>query len=286
MIILSYFFLASSLVSVLQGNVEILSGVYTYAFLGLMTLFGCGCMLLKFKRAELPRVGVIAPWWMCLTGVTLVCVGFLANLLGDPMILTYFALYFISVMAIVWIMFERLLLLKLLMYALTQLCPSKSQSKSSEFNETRSESHQPLASNESQALTGAKGGRTIARIIQDINEPSILFFCKHPDLSTINKAILYVRMNEQTSCLRITHIYDPTTGVDPNFEPIVAMFDRIYPKLRIDFLMIEGHFGPAMIEWISTNLDIPKNMMFIKQTDSQFSYQLAKLGGVRIITAG
>ncbi|RLO05592.1 hypothetical protein DYB28_004866 [Aphanomyces astaci] len=60
-ILWGYFAVATSLVLVLRGDVETLSGVYTYAFLGLMTLFGSGCMLLKYKRAALPR-DVIAPW--------------------------------------------------------------------------------------------------------------------------------------------------------------------------------------------------------------------------------
>lgn len=266
-IIFGYFIVASSLVLALEGDVETLSGVYTYAFLGLMTLFTCGCMLLKFKRAELPR-NVVAPWWSCLLGIALVLVGFMGNLLGDPTVLTYFALYFLTVLFVVSVMFERIFLLRVCLYCLQRICPSRHADGSD----------RPLSS------TGARGGRTIARIIVDINQPPILFFCKKLDLPTINKAILYVRTNEQTSLLRIVHVHSEEEGVIDEFAKIVAMFDRIYPKLKIDFLSINGTFSPELIEWISVNYNVPKNMMFIKQPDTHFAHTIEKLGGVRVVT--
>ena len=119
----------------------------------------------------------------------------------------------------------------------------------------------------------------------DINQPPILFFCKKLDLPTINKAILYVRTNEQTSTLRIVHVHSGDEGtMEKNFAQIVAMFDRIYPKLKIDFVSIHGSFTPELIEWISLNCNVAKNMMFIKQPDHYFAHTIAKLGGVRVIT--
>jgi hypothetical protein len=46
---------ACSLVVFLDGEVAMLSGVYTLAFLGLMAFMAAGTMLLKFKRPDLPR---------------------------------------------------------------------------------------------------------------------------------------------------------------------------------------------------------------------------------------
>ncbi|EQC26208.1 hypothetical protein SDRG_15944 [Saprolegnia diclina VS20] len=265
-ILFGYFGVATSLVLVLEGNVETLSGVYTYAFLGLMTLFGSGCMLLKFKRADLKR-DVIAPWWACILGVSLVIVAFFGNLCGDPTILTYFALYFSCVLLVVFLMFERLFFLRLAMYVLQRICPS-----------TRKEETKPLA-------TGARGGRTIVKAMRRITEacPTV-FFCKQADLASINKAILYVRQNEQTSRLVIVHVYDAETGVPDLFGESIVMFDKIYPKLKIDLVAVESVFGPALIEWVATEYSIPKNMMFIKQPSAEATFNIASLGGVRIIT--
>ncbi|ETW07093.1 hypothetical protein H310_03163 [Aphanomyces invadans] len=282
-ILWGYFGVATSLVLVLRGDVETLSGVYTYAFLGLMTLFGTGCMLLKYKRAALPR-DVIAPWSACLTGVMLVVAAFFGNLMGDPTVLTYFALYFSLVLVVVLVMLERLFLLRLVMYALKRVCPSRH------------------SKNDDGAGTGAMGGRTIVRAMREIasTNPTV-FFAKHADLPLLNKAILYARSNEQTSHLVVVHVsaanrpavdalnddgLESTLDIQ-TFSENVALLDRIYPKLKIDFVHVainSGSFGPAAIEWVSTKYGIPKNMMFVKQPSAAFPHSIAALGGVRIIT--
>ncbi|KAF0691327.1 Aste57867_17415 [Aphanomyces stellatus] len=266
-ILFGYFGVATSLVLVLDGDVETLSGVYTYAFLGLMMLFGTGCMLLKYKRSEMPR-DVIAPWWACITGVLMVFLAFFGNLMGDPTVLTYFALYASLVMVVVFVMLERLFLLRLAMYALQRIAPSRP--------------HAQMTG----SMTGAKGGRTIAKVMREITDscPTV-FFCKEPNLPLINKAILYARANEQTNHLVIVHVYNEG-GVSESFGESVATFDRIYPKLKIDFVAVHtpAPFGPAAIEWVSSTYDIPKNMMFMKQPSATFPHSIAALGGVRIIT--
>ncbi|KAL7689623.1 putative amino acid/polyamine transporter I [Plasmopara halstedii] len=267
-IIVGYFLVATSLVLILYGDTETLSGVYTFAFLGLMTLFGTGCMLLKYKRAEIPRT-VIAPWWSCILGVSLVVTTLMGNLLGDPTILTYFALYFIAVLSLVYIMFERTFLLRMCLYCMRQLCPSQ---RNDDENETHS------------LRTGARGGQTIARVIREINEPAIFFFCKTPNLNVINKAILYVRNNEQTHTLFIVHCHPRGTAVPEGFKETVSMFNHVYLKIKLNFISVEGPFGPAMIEWVSRKYNQPKNLIFIKQPNHNFAHTIASLGGVRVIT--
>jgi hypothetical protein len=94
-----------------------------------------------------------------------------------------------------------------------------------------------------------------------------------------------VRTNEQTSSLRIVNVHSHAEGIEEeNFAKIIAMFDRIYPKLKIDFVSIQGTFTPELIEWVSLNCNVAKNMMFIKQPDHNFAHTIAKLGGVRVIT--
>ncbi|TMW63121.1 hypothetical protein Poli38472_002062 [Pythium oligandrum] len=275
-IIVGYFCVASSLVAILNGDTATLSGVYTYAFLGLMTLFGSGCMLLKFKRADLPR-SVVAPWWSCILGVGCVLTTFIGNLLGDPTILTYFSLYFLSVLAIVMIMFERTFILRICMYCARTLCPSADRRKQDLVLGADPEETNALR-------TGARGGKTIVRYIREINEPAVFFFCKSPNLSTLNKAILYVRTNEQTHTMYFVHCYEKGTSIPEGFEETVALFDNIYLKIKMNFLAVEGQFGPAMVEWLSRKYKQPKNLMFVKQPNNDFAHTVASLGGVRVIT--
>lgn len=54
-----------------QGDITTLAGVYTFSFLGVMTLFSVGTILLKFKRPSLPRE-VTVSYGTTLVGITCV----------------------------------------------------------------------------------------------------------------------------------------------------------------------------------------------------------------------
>uniref|UniRef100_K3XAH2 Transmembrane protein n=1 Tax=Globisporangium ultimum (strain ATCC 200006 / CBS 805.95 / DAOM BR144) TaxID=431595 RepID=K3XAH2_GLOUD len=273
-IIFSYFLLSSSLVIVLNGDATVLNGVYTYAFLGLMALFACGCMLLKGKRAEMPR-DVHASWASVVCGFLMIVIAILANLLGDPKVLMYFAMYFIIMALVVFVMLERVTILECILGIMKKVAPSKS-TKLAGTELTMPHNH-----------TGARGGQTIARAIVEINQTPIIFFAKNPDLTILNKAVVYVRNNEQTHNLRIIHVYgdeEADASVLAAFEQTIALLDHMYPKLRIDFVSVEGEFTPAIVEWIAESMKVPKNMMFIKQP-SNFAAHKVSTSGIRVITA-
>ncbi len=176
-------------------------------------------------------------------------------------------------------------------------------------------------SSEARLAPGCRGRliRAIAAQLDAVNAVPFVFFAKSPDFETLNKAILYVRGNEQTSRLIVVHVVDDTevvlrlreqwgrAGTTPapgdRFEaaleaalppvPVaarllreqVALLDAVYPKLRIDFLAVRGTtFGPPVIAWLSEHLHVGTNAMFIAMPDEKFRYQFAALGGVRVIT--
>ncbi|KAG6592426.1 Transmembrane protein [Phytophthora cinnamomi] len=273
-----YFLLSSSLVLILNANATTVNGVYTYAFLGLMALFSCACMLLKGKRSEIPT-DIHAPWVVVVLGFLMVVIAIFANLLGDPSVLMYFALYFIVVALVIFIMFERVTILRCVLAILKNLAPSR-YGKAAAIG---------LATHQSSQVehTGARGGHTIARTIVSIRSAPIVFFCKTPDLTILNKAIIYVRRNEQTLNLRIVHVFADEEEDGPvynEFREMAALFDSMYPKIRVDFVSVHGEFGPAMIEWLSRKMNVPRNMMFITQPDF-LSAERVSTAGVRVITA-
>ncbi|KAG2761535.1 hypothetical protein PC129_g5696 [Phytophthora cactorum] len=273
-----YFLLASSLVLILNADASTINGVYTYAFLGLMAMFSCACMLLKGKRSEIPR-DIHASWTVVIVGFLLVVVGIFANLLGDPSVLMYFAIYFIVVMLVIFIMFERVTILRVVLVFLQSVAPSR---MGKEIIIGMVDDGTPEVEH-----TGARGGRTIARTIVSIRNAPIVFFCKVPDLTIINKAIIYVRRNEQTHTLRIVHVFaDEEAGapVLAAFREMAALFDSMYPKIRVDFVSVHGEFGPTMIEWLSRSMNVPRNMMFITQPDI-LSAERVSMAGMRLETA-
>ncbi|KAE8992977.1 hypothetical protein PR002_g20379 [Phytophthora rubi] len=273
-----YFFLSSSLVLILNADATTVNGVYTYAFLGLMAMFSCACMLLKGKRSEIPR-DIHASWAVVIVGFLLIVVGIFANLLGDPSVLMYFAIYFIVVMFVMFVMFERVTILRVVLAFLQSVAPSR----------VGKEAFIGMADDGTPEVehTGARGGRTIARTISSIRDTPIVFFCKVPDLTIINKAIIYVRRNEHTHTLRIVHVFTDEEAAAPvlaSFREMGALFDSMYPKIRVDFVSVHGEFGPAIIEWLSRSMKVPRNMMFITQPDI-LSAERVSSAGVRVITA-
>ncbi|KAL3670116.1 hypothetical protein V7S43_004432 [Phytophthora oleae] len=300
-IILLFFALQASLVIVLHADATALAGVFTFAFLSVMALFAFGCMLLKLKREDIPR-DVHAPWWSCILGLVMVLLGLLGNLLGDPAIFTYFALYFVVFASTVFIMLGRVFILRILLYIMQQLFPSRS-AREGEAEDIEAAKSQGKVKDGSR--TGAKGGRTITAVLQEIHLPPIVFFLKTPHLSVLNKAILYVRKNEQTHNLHVVHVSEDVnleeassaevTEADvqrrqlerenvEDMREMTRVFDLTYPKLKIDFVHVSGSsFDTALVHWLSEELRVPPNMMFIKQPGTKHIHQVAALG-VRVIT--
>jgi len=285
----------------LRADASVLAGVFTFAFLGVMALFAFGCMLLKLKREDIPR-DIHAPWWSCLFGLVMVLLGLLGNLLGDPAIFTYFALYFVVFAATMFVMLERVFILRILLYVMQQLFPSRGALNGAVEDV---EAAKAQGNAKDGPRTGAKGGRTIAAVLREIHLPPIVFFLKAPVLSVLNKAILYVRKNEQTHSLHVVHVSeDATLEGDTSAEVTEAdvqrrqleresvedmremtrVFDLTYPKIKVDFVHVCGSsFDAALVHWLAEELKVPPNMMFIRQPGTKHIHQVAALG-VRVIT--
>ena len=259
-IIIGFCGVASSLYLMLSGDVETLSGVYNLAFLSVMLLFAVGTILLKWKRPHLPRDVHASPVMLAI-GMTLVAAGLVGNILRNPTVPQYFLLYFGCTVLVVAVMFQRTFMLRVILAA------------------TRNILSCVLGCHNS-CMSG------LENTIQDINRSKIVFFTKDADLVTMNKAILYVRQNEQTSRLLIVHCYTNESPPPEALRGHVMLLDALYPKLRVDLVLVRGEFGPPAINAVCSQFDVPANMMFISCPDAEFPFKLNALGGVRIITTG
>jgi len=94
--------------------------------------------------------------------------------------------------------------------------------------------------------------------------------------------MIYVEENESTKRLKIVHIANSQSNND-HLKKDIEVLDRAYPDIDIDFIEIEGQFGPEMIDRLSQEWDIPKNFMFIGAPGNKFPYHVSELGGVRLI---
>ncbi|OQR91399.1 hypothetical protein THRCLA_09013 [Thraustotheca clavata] len=276
---ISFFIIGSSLIVALDANATVLGGVFTFSFLSMMLLFGIGCITLKLKREDIPRA-VKAPWWSCILGVTMVLIGFMCQLLGNPQVLLYFLFYFIVITGIVFGMIERIAILRLLIFVI-HIVSGTSEVSMTELDDGRQRGRVRFYEHENDRVEG------LTSAIKSMNEKPMIFFIKMPNLTIMNKAIMYVCHNEITQQLRFVHVYSEDTEENmikiQDMRDMVTLFDSIYPKIRLDFVSIAGVFDPALIQWISRKYSVPTNMMFIKQPSNLAAHKVSSRG-VRVIT--
>jgi amino acid transporter len=256
-IILLFFALCCSILAITRGDVKLLGGVYTLSFLGVMGLFAVGNMLLKVKRGRLPRE-VRASWIAVVVGLCAVVGGITGNVLADPKNVKVFGIYFGVTVLVVAVMFLRIQILKVILF-ISRSIVEKVQAANNWIS------------------------RQVRQKIDEINSQAVIFFTRGDNAANLNKAALYVRANEQTKRMIVVHIYQQEQEIPPNLAEDLKQIDRLYPELRIDFVGVQGEFGPELIERLSLRLNVPKNYMFIGCPGDRFPHNIADLGGVRLI---
>merc|ERR550537_203336 len=123
--------------------------------------------------------------------------------------------------------------------------------------------------------------RVVGRVQQ---ESSVVYFTKSGNLCRLNKALLYVRRNEDTNHCRIVHLWEDASSVPRHLVHIGQVLDAMYPSVRVDTVFIKGKFGPAVIEQLSKEWNVPTNLMFITcPTSEDAGKRLKDLKGVRVI---
>ncbi|EGZ14169.1 hypothetical protein PHYSODRAFT_562553 [Phytophthora sojae] len=271
-IILTFFLVASSLVFILNAEVTVLSGVFALAFLCVLLSFTIACLLLKICREEIPRKRTTS-WANTCFCVGMISMGILANAFSDVKALSYFFIYFAVFFLVVFMMLTRVSLLKGLLYVSRKLLLHF------RGGQTDANPIQQLSAH-GQVFVGSV---KIAKIIETIKNTPVVFFCKVANLPKINEAVRYVMQNEHTYCLRLVHVCEPNAPVPREFEDVVNLFDHIYPSIKIDFIAVTGAFDPAMVQWLSKSMDVPTNMMFMRQPANDNIHRVSALG-VRVIT--
>ncbi len=256
-ILLSFFGLCISILAITAGRIEALAGVYTLAFLSVMALFAIGNMLLKTRRGSLPRE-VRASWPTVSIALAAVLAGLVGNILLDPINLEIFEGYFAATVALVAVMFLRLEILKVGL-KISQSFLSYLTSASSWIQ------------------------TIIQREMVRINERPMVYFTRGDSMVTLNQAALYVLDNEQTSRLKVVHVFDEQNAIPPQLAEQLRVIDHLYPTLRVDFVAVKGTFGPELVEALSRRFKVPKNYMFIGTPGDRLPHRIEDLGGVRVV---
>ena len=253
-----FFVLCISILLVTQGNLSSLAGVYTFSFLTVMALFGIGNLFLKAKRKKLPRPER-APVISVLLAIGLVVAAFVGNMELNIASFYVFIRYLIPALAFTLIMLNRARLLKLLIYTIEYL-----------YNPFR--------------RMVIHSSRKLQQALRTINSQELVFFTKGDKVAILNRVMMYVEENETTKRLKIVHVTkNKNSSENEALKHDLEVLDRAYPDIKIDFVEVDGVFGPEIIDSLSKEWNIPKNFMFIGSPGNKFPYLVSELGGVRLI---
>ncbi|NTV31639.1 APC family permease, partial [candidate division WWE3 bacterium] len=250
-ILLTFFTLCSSILVVTRGNLLSLAGVYTISFLGVMTMFAIGNLILRKNRPLLKRK-YKAPIIFVFLAALATFAGVIGNLSLDRANGLYFLIYFIPALAGVMMVIFRADVFRTLM----QL----------------SGFYRPLH-------------QFWLRLYErSLNPRYYLFLHKS---SQLFEFLTYIKENEAGKYVRVIHCVEGGPDEHATFREVIPALYKagVYPDFNIDLDFIDEPFSPESIDRYAKRHRIEKNRIFIGAIKHHHSFDYEELGGVRIISS-
>lgn len=255
-IIIAFALLCISILYLTKGVLLSLAGVYTISFLGVMTFFAIGNLVLRKTRTDLKRTYQGSIMYVFLAaGATLL--GILGNIMIDPMNLLYFSIYFFPALILVQSMIYRDYILEAL-------------------------------------LRSSKGLPWLYHLIEPwfnhVIRPKILLFAHHPH--KLFQSLLYIQRNETSRNITVVFCKEETENTREllnKFKQYIATFKeaQVFKNLDIELQIEESQpFGPEVVKAYANRFRMHRNNIFIGSIHDIHEFSFEDLGGVRIIQWG
>jgi hypothetical protein len=252
-IIIAFALLCLSILAMTKGVLLSLAGVYTISFLGVMTTFAIGNLILRQTRPDLKRT-YQGPLIYVILAATMTILGIVGNILIDPNNVLYFSYYFFPGLALVQAMIYRDYILETL-HHWTKSWPWLNKHVEGWFNH--------------------------------VIEPKIVLFAHHPQ--KLYQSLEYIQRNETSRNISVV-LCKSDKSVAPawakEFAKYVQIFKeaKVFKNLKID-LVIEPEliFGPEAVKAYANKYRIHRNNIFIGSIHQTHAFSFEDLGGVRII---
>lgn len=252
-IVMLFFLLCSSILLLTNGDLLSLAGVYTISFLGVMSLFAFGNLILKETRTELKRT-YYAPYLFVVIAFFATSIGIVGNINIDLHYLNYFGTYFIPFAIVVYSVIYQEPILKYFMARLPQ---------------------------------GSFIRDVINLKFQRVIESRYIVFLNHH--SRLFSTLEYLIRNENNHNVTIIHcgnednpekddVYQKIKRAIPELQSV-----GVYPHLKIETAYKKGTFGPEMVKRVSEEYNMPQNRILIGSIHNSHPFDYDELGGVRII---
>ena len=238
-----------------QGNLLSLAGVYTISFLGVMTMFAVGNLILRVTRPDLKRT-YQGPIVYVLLAALATIIGIVGNILIDPKNIVFFFIYFLPAICIVLLMIYR-------DYVLDHL-----------VNATKSI---PFLYAHTYPL------------LLHVIKPKIIVFAHTPE--KLYASIEYIRKNETSRNIVVVYCVNDNGHAHSAeqtrvFEDYIRFFKdaRIFPLFSIEFVIEDTQdFGPEVVRKFANRYRIHLNNVFVGSIHETHDFSFEDLGGVRII---
>ncbi|KAJ7652948.1 AAAP amino acid permease [Mycena rosella] len=240
------------------ANLAIVSKMFSLVWLTVMSLFPLALLLLRFNRGRLPRERNTPLWIIALT-LALTPVVFAGNIVIDPSTGGYFAVYLIGVLAVFTATQNKVGLLRAVYWAYDQY-PALHR-----FGASRA------------------WGAAMVRMMARLKRQPVCILVKTDEINHLLHMLLYVRENEETSCVKIVHFSDAETGIPSELEANAKILDEAFPEITIDLIVVQGAFAPAHVVALAHRLQIPPALMFMSCPGPCFAHPIAEFG-TRIIS--
>jgi hypothetical protein len=277
-ITIGFFLLCTSILLLTGGDLFSIAGVYTISFLGVMSLFALGNILLKIHRKELKRT-FRAGWITVLIGLCATVSGIVGNIIIDYKNLIYFLSYFVPTVLVVSIVYARIKLLKSIVYL-----ENKFMGRIFIWQKNKTPTSISF-SLENKLLDRIFIWRSIViDKIMDIITQEVLVFTRGGNLPKLRRAFDYIIKNEDSQKVYVVYLQvEKNDEVIKNLKADLEVLDRTYPEIDIEFICRQGSFGPEVVRQFSKEFNIPINNIFIGSPEEKHRFTIQELGGVRVI---
>ena len=298
-IIIGMWLLTSAMVLFSGGQIEIMAGVYTIAFLAVMSLFCIGNMLLKLRRATLPTP-VRASWPTVLVAFTGVVLGLVGNVISrDQTALAGFFIFGLLFALPVLIMLNRTQLLRMIAAATASFADGVAAPALSTTlkpgDALLDVVQDPDDDNDAPVVLEPRKRSWFARqVALRIHYPAknlatrlenkpLVFFTSTDSPAVQAKVIAYVSQNELRKWVKFIRVYGSADDVPSSMPRSYQMLGEQHPNFCIDYVAVVGEFTPSMVTYISHVLHIPTMFMFMSSFGPKFPYSYSSMGGLRLL---
>jgi amino acid transporter len=301
-IVIGFFAVCTSLVYAVGGvsNITVMEGVYTVAFLSVMSFFAIGNMIVKYARNNLPR-DVRASWPCVLGAFAGTTCALLINVIFHPLWLLWFMYYFLGTAIFIFCMFQRIRLLRFFAFFSTivldalhdygLIYSNKRSARTSAA--TGAADSAPTAVDRQYENFRAKWRLKIGTYMRRVAGQRIILFIRSNDVFKMNKALQYVRENEESFNVLFVHVYEEDPESDEmelrmnSMRSNLHFLDESYPTLKLDLVFVRGTFNSVTLDRIGKLFSVPRNFMFMTCPGSrkESTLKVADFAGVRIIAS-